>query len=86
MIKKKNTKELPGECESPLLTSANPKRKLEKNLKKDSCLDFKMGKENAITGKTETVQVMDSKQSQFTMANTKDQKKSKVSQFHGEKK
>lgn len=32
------------ECDSPLLTSANPKRKLNKSLKKDSCVDFKMGK------------------------------------------
>lgn len=28
--------------DSPLLTSANPKRKLDRNLKKDSCIDFKM--------------------------------------------
>ena len=39
-------------CDSPLLTSANPKRKLDKNLKKDSCLDFHMGKQNVVTGKT----------------------------------
>lgn len=30
--------------DSPLLTTANPKRKLEKNLKKDSCVEFHMGK------------------------------------------
>ena len=40
------------ECDSPLLTSANPKRKENKSLKKDSCVDFKMGKENMMTGKT----------------------------------
>lgn len=54
-MKKKVSKENYEECESPLLTSSNPKRKLEKNLKKDSCIDFKMGKDNAITGKTEAV-------------------------------
>lgn len=31
-------------CESPLLMSANPARKLDKNIKKDSCVDFVMGK------------------------------------------
>lgn len=25
-------------CDSPLLTSANPKRKLDKSMKKDSCV------------------------------------------------
>lgn len=30
--------------DSPLLTSANARRKLDKNLKKDSCVEFKMGK------------------------------------------
>ena len=48
-------KENYGECDSPLLTSANQKRKQDKNLKKDSCLEFKMGKENVMTGKTDTV-------------------------------
>jgi hypothetical protein len=38
------------ECDSPLLTSANPKRTEVKNLKKDSCVEFKMGKDNIITG------------------------------------
>lgn len=42
-------------CDSPLLTSANPARKQDKMLKKDSCVDFKMGKENVFTGKVETV-------------------------------
>ena len=31
-------------CDSPLLTSANPKRRVDKSLKKDSCVDFHMGK------------------------------------------
>lgn len=31
-------------CDSPLLTSANQKRKLDKNMKKDSCVDFHMAK------------------------------------------
>lgn len=43
------------ECKSPLLTSANPARKKDKMIKKDSCLDFKMGKENLLTGKVETI-------------------------------
>jgi len=43
----------PGE--SPLLQSSNPLRKLEKGIKKDSCLDFKMGRENVFTGKVDTV-------------------------------
>ena len=42
-------------CESPLLTSANPARKQDKMLKKDSCVDFKMGKENVFTGKVDTL-------------------------------
>ena len=42
-------------CDSPLLTSSNPARKEDKLLKKDSCVAFKMGKENVLTGKTETV-------------------------------
>ena len=40
--------------ESPLLTTANEKRKQQKELQRDSCLTFKMGKDNPITGKTET--------------------------------
>lgn len=42
-------------CESPLVTTANPARKEDKLIKKDSCLEFKMGKENVFTGKVETV-------------------------------
>lgn len=42
-------------CESPLLTSANPARRQDKLLKKDSCVDFKMGKDNVFTGKVDTV-------------------------------
>lgn len=38
--------------DSPLLTTANQKRKLDKNLKKDSCVDFHMAKDNVFTGKT----------------------------------
>lgn len=44
-----------AECGSPLLTSANAARKQDKMIKKDSCLEFKMGKENVFTGKVETV-------------------------------
>jgi hypothetical protein len=39
-------------CESPLILSSNPDRKLTK---KDSCVEFKMGKENVFTGKVDTV-------------------------------
>lgn len=42
-------------CDSPLLTSSNPARKNEKLTKKDSCVDFKMGKENVFTGKVDTI-------------------------------
>ncbi len=38
-------------CDSPLLTSGNQARRQDKVLKKDSCVDFKMGKENVFTGK-----------------------------------
>ena len=39
-------------CDSPLMTSSNPDRKM---MKKDSCVDFKMGKGNVFTGKVDTV-------------------------------
>ncbi len=38
------------ELNSPLFASKNPERK-QLN-KKDSCVDFKLGKENLLTGKT----------------------------------
>ena len=76
-------KENIGECDSPLLTSANQKRKLDKSLKKDSCLDFKMGKENVMTGKTETVGNVETKVS--VMKNVSQTKKPKVSQFCAQK-
>jgi hypothetical protein len=41
------------ELNSPLFASKNPERK-QLN-KKDSCVDFKLGKENLLTGKTEPV-------------------------------
>ena len=41
--------------ESPLLTTKNDERKKEKNIQRDSCLSFKMAKDNVMTGKTETV-------------------------------
>lgn len=41
------------ELNSPLFASKNPERK-QLN-KKDSCVDFKLGKENLMTGKTEPV-------------------------------
>ena len=49
------TKDTYPSCDSPLLTTSNPARKEDKLLKKDSCVAFKMGKENVLTGKTETV-------------------------------
>jgi serine/threonine protein kinase len=48
-----NSSNGPATCDSPLLTSANPKRRLDKTLKKDSCVDFKMGRDNVVTGRTE---------------------------------
>ena len=41
--------------DSPLLTSGNQARRQDKALKKDSCVDFKMGRENVFTGKVDTV-------------------------------
>lgn len=37
------------------MTSANQDRLRQKNLKKDSCVDFKLGRENVFTGKVDTV-------------------------------
>jgi serine/threonine protein kinase len=42
----------PGE--SPITLSSNPLRKQEK-IKKDSCLELKLGKENVFTGKVDTL-------------------------------
>lgn len=42
-------------CESPLLTSSNQERLLKKTIKKDSCVDFKMGRDNGFTGKVDTL-------------------------------
>ena len=50
-----STKDSYPSCESPLLTTSNPARKQDKMLKKDSCVEFKMGKENVFTGKVDTV-------------------------------
>lgn len=44
-----------GPCESPIVTTANPARKEDKLIKKDSCVEFKMGKENVFTGKVDTI-------------------------------
>ena len=46
--------------ESPILTTANEQRKQDKDLKRDSCLSFKMGKDNLLTGKTDTAGTMES--------------------------
>lgn len=45
----------PVKYESPLVTSGSPLRRMDKTVKKDSCLELKMGKENVFTGKVETV-------------------------------
>lgn len=67
-------------CDSPLLTTANPKRKLDKNMKKDSCVEFHMGKENIVTGKTEDVDSM--RNNKVSIVNTSTPvRKPKVSQF-----
>ena len=79
-------KENYGECDSPLLTSSNPKRKQvdNKNLKKDSCVDFKMAKENNVmTGETETVNNVETKVSVFKASDKA--RKPKVSQFCAQK-
>ena len=55
LVKSPSPKQSYPTCDSPLLTSANPARKQDKTLKKDSCLDFKMGKENVFTGKVDTI-------------------------------
>lgn len=43
-------------CDSPLMTSGNQSRLMNKTIKKDSCVDFKMGRENVFTGKVDTLQ------------------------------
>ena len=70
--------------DSPLLTTKNSKRKQDKSVKKDSCLEFKMGKENLLTGKTDTVGTMGSKLSGIDHSEAS--KKGKMSQFCAEKK
>ena len=55
LVKSPSPKHSYPTCDSPLLTSANPARKQDKMLKKDSCVDFKMGKENVFTGKVDTI-------------------------------
>jgi len=40
---------------SPLLTSASEERHKDKTVLRDSCVMFKMGKDNIMNGKTETV-------------------------------
>jgi hypothetical protein len=52
---KEESKDTVAVGDSPLLTTSNEARKKEKNLKRDSCLSFKMAKDNVFTGKTETV-------------------------------
>lgn len=42
-------------CESPLLMTGNQDRLKLKAIKKDSCVDFKLGRENVFTGKVDTV-------------------------------
>jgi len=38
-------------CDSPLLTTVNQARKNDKMIKKDSCINFVMGKDSLFTGK-----------------------------------
>ncbi len=70
--------------DSPLLTTSNTKRKADKSVKKDSCIDFKMGKQNIMNGKTDTVGTVGSKLSGIDHSET--MKKAKMSQFSAEKK
>lgn len=48
------------DSESPILTTANQKRKEHKDIKKDSCIGLKIGKESVFTGKTDTVGTLSS--------------------------
>ena len=58
-------------------------RKESEALKRVEASKVKMGKENVMTGKTETVGTMDSR---VSMAKAKDAKKPKVSQFCADRK
>ena len=82
-VTEEESQDIVNGVDSPLLTSANPKRKNDRNVKKDSCVEFKMGKENLMTGKTETVGTMGSKLSGVEHSET--MKKAKMSQFCAEK-
>jgi hypothetical protein len=56
--------------DSPLLTTANKERKKNRDLSKDSCIDFKMGKENIITGHKEPIGSLSKEQNKISF-NTK---------------
>ena len=55
--------------DSPLLTTANQERKRNRKIKKDSCVDFKMGKENIITGKSDPIGPLSSSQNKNSFIN-----------------
>ena len=69
--------------DSPLLTTGNKERKLHKKIKKDSCVDFKMGKENILTGKPESIGPLNSstKKNSFVASTQSPMPKAKQSKF-----
>ncbi len=64
--------------DSPLLTTANKERKLNKKIKKDSCVDFKMGKENVLTGKPEPIGPLNSSTKKNSFVNSTQSPANKV--------
>ena len=67
-------------ADSPLLTTANRERKMNKKIKKDSCLSFKMGKENIMTGKSDPVGNIGSNKTSF-MSRVQQTREVKQSRF-----
>ena len=63
-----------SKMDSPLLTSGNRNRKLNKKIKKDSCIEFKMGKENIMTGKSDPVGGLASSNNKTSFVNSPFQK------------
>ena len=65
MMEEEQSSNFNDRVDSPLLTTANKERKLNKKIKKDSCLSFKMGKENILTGKSDPVGSIGSNKTSF---------------------
>ena len=64
-----NENEGSTKIDSPLLTTANQERKRNRKMKKDSCVDFKMGKENILTGKSDPIGPLSSSQNKNSFVN-----------------